>query len=393
LILTKNGSHNFSLAGIFNLKSAKRKTFLIGLCLALLSCSRIVLKHEKISFIETWPQWGRDAGRSHFTAATVNMPMTLLWRRNASSAVGRSLIGIDDVVIYGTKDGRIESVNLRTGKKNGQIKIRGNFEATCAYHDSALLVLKRINQPTLQMVSIRTGKSIWTRLVQNSLCEPLIVGDDAYLITLRKKFECYNLRDGSRKWSLDLEALSLGGPAFADSILVLGDDQGNVTAFNQSSQLMWKIKIGGAVVTAPAISQGTVYFGALDDCFYALDLKTGAEKWRYQTGGKLYNSAAVNADCVVFGCTDHLVYCLQKATGMLRWSFQAGGVLSTAPLILDNVIFIGCLDKKFYALNPDNGEKLWDYETAGRIRTDPIFIRGRVLVASEDNDLYCFSSK
>jgi outer membrane protein assembly factor BamB len=381
--LIKNGLHNFSLAGIF-------KYLVAGLFLV--SCSRIILKNETFPTTASWPQWGGNPQRTHYMPVHVDLPLELKWTRSASSAIGKSLVTIDGYVVYGTKDGRIECVSTMSGEKKGQIKIRGNFEATCVVRHGSLFVLRRVSQPALQSFDLKTGKSGWAQEAGMCLSEPLIVDDHIYITTSDGKFTSYHIKDGSRQWSVQLDAPSQAGPSYSDGVLVLGNDKGFLCAYDTLSQLIWKTKIPGAIVTPQAVSDGLIFFGAQDQKFYAFNLKDGKERWSFPTNGRLYSGCAAGPDCVVFGSTDQSVYCLNKTTGQLRWTFQAASVISTAPLMLDNIVFIGSLDKKLYGLSLDKGEKIWEYETKGRIRTDPVLTHNRLLFASEDDDVYCFGN-
>src|SRR4051812_40211879 len=47
-------------------------------------------------------------------------------------------------------------------------------------------------------------------------------------------------------------------------------------------EIRWKFQAKDSIEAAAAIVDGVVYFGALDDHLYAVDLKTGREKWKYK---------------------------------------------------------------------------------------------------------------
>ena len=54
---------------------------------------------------------------------------------------------------------------------------------------------------------------------------------------------------------------------------------------------IWEFETGGDVFSSPAIgSDGTVYFGSLDNKLYALNGKTGVKIWEFETGGWIRSS-------------------------------------------------------------------------------------------------------
>ena len=59
-------------------------------------------------------------------------------------------------------------------------------------------------------------------------------------------------------------------------------DNGGIVTTNTE---LWRFKTGGSVLSSPAVSNGVVYVGCLDNNLYAIDAVTGTEKWRFKTGG------------------------------------------------------------------------------------------------------------
>ena len=51
-----------------------------------------------------------------------------------------------------------------------------------------------------------------------------------------------------------------------------------------SSTVLWKFPTKDAIDGAPAVADGVVYVGSMDEHLYALDLATGKEKWKYKAG-------------------------------------------------------------------------------------------------------------
>ena len=66
----------------------------------------------------------------------------------------------------------------------------------------------------------------------------------------------------------------------------------------------WKFQTDGAVISTPAVSGGTVYFGSSDHNLYALDGASGALRWKFATKGRITSSPAVTGGRVYFGSYD-----------------------------------------------------------------------------------------
>jgi eukaryotic-like serine/threonine-protein kinase len=77
----------------------------------------------------------------------------------------------------------------------------------------------------------------------------------------------------------------------------------------------WTFRTGAAVISTPAVANGTVYVGSSDHNLYALDAASGALRWQFATGGRVTSSPAVAAGPVYFGSFDSNLYALDAASG------------------------------------------------------------------------------
>jgi outer membrane protein assembly factor BamB len=130
------------------------------------------------------------------------------------------------------------------------------------------------------------------------------------------------------------------------------------------------------IVSSPAIgSDGTIYFGSLNDTLYALN-PDGTLKWSYSTNGDIYSSPAIGSDgTIYFGSYDNYLYALNP-DGTLKWRYDAGTSIHTSPAIgQDGTIYFGQMygeyhHGEFNALNPD-GTLKWSYPTNCDIYSSP----------------------
>ncbi len=141
----------------------------------------------------------------------------------------------------------------------------------------------------------------------------------------------------------------------------------------------------GAASSQPALVDGTLYVGARNGRFYALDPKTGATKWEFDTqsvvspraeaappspvpgaggtpGGSsgrnlLRNGPAVVDGTVYFGDFEGYLYALDAATGKLRWATELDThpktIVTGSPLVYDGRVYIGVSSNEvFTSLSP-----------------------------------------
>lgn len=108
-----------------------------------------------------------------------------------------------------------------------------------------------------------------------------------------------------------------------DGTIYIGNPQGKFMALDaQTQEIKWSYQTGknpepgidyGLPSFVVADKDGTVYFGALDHKFYALD-KDGKVKWNYETGGKITEaSPAIGTDgTIYFTSEDGYIYAVGK---------------------------------------------------------------------------------
>jgi outer membrane protein assembly factor BamB len=155
------------------------------------------------------------------------------------------------------------------------------------------------------------------------------------------------------------------------------------------------------IKSSPAIgSDGTVYFGSLNDTLYALN-PNGTLKWSYSTNGDIYSSPAIGSDgTIYFGSYDNYLYALNP-DGSLKWRYDAGTSIHTSPAIgSDGTIYFGQMwgeyhHGEFNALYPD-GTLKWSYVTDCDIYSSPAISQdGTIYFGTfsweNDNYLYAFN--
>ena len=104
------------------------------------------------------------------------------------------------------------------------------------------------------------------------------------------------------------------------------------------------------VDSSPAVANGVVYFGSLDNNTYALDATTGALLWNYTIGNRVSSSPAVANGVVYIGCRDNNTYALDAATGAFLWKYTTGGSVTSSPAVANGVVYFGSQDRNLYAL-------------------------------------------
>jgi eukaryotic-like serine/threonine-protein kinase len=190
------------------------------------------------------------------------------------------------------------------------------------------------------------------------------------------------------KWKFRAGGAIVSSPAVSGGSVFFGSSDHSVYAIDQrSGSLRWKFATHGRVTSSPAVVDGIVYIGSFDGNFYALDAQTGKQRWRFATEGErrfsgrhlhgaepaaevmpdpfdvFLSSPVVSGQTVYFGSGDGNVYALQADSGALRWKFHTGNVVHASPALAQGVVYVGSWDSYFYALDAASGAQRWRFKT------------------------------
>lgn len=87
-------------------------------------------------------------------------------------------------------------------------------------------------------------------------------------------------------------------------------------------------------------------------------------KWSYSFGGGPSSPAVVNG-VVYIGALDNNVYALNARNGAKLWSYTTGNFVGPSPAVVNGVVYVGSEDGKLYALNANTGSPLWTCASSG----------------------------
>jgi outer membrane protein assembly factor BamB len=129
--------------------------------------------------------------------------------------------------------------------------------------------------------------------------------------------------------------------------------------------VLWRFHAKARIISSPAISNGSVFFGSDDGNIYAVRSSDGARLWSFRTKGPVRSSPAVAGGLVFAASLDGFIYAIDETTGTLRWQFKTLGesrftapgihgiqpstetmpdpydLLTSSPAVADGIVYIG----------------------------------------------------
>jgi outer membrane protein assembly factor BamB len=184
-------------------------------------------------------------------------------------------------------------------------------------------------------------------------------------------------------------------PALADGTVYAGSADGYLYAVDaQDGTDLWRHGIGGAVESALAVADGTVY--ASTDALHAVDAETGEERWRFEPAARVSGSPAVADGAVFAGTSQGRLYAVDGDSGSGDVVFDSndeyGAATLASPVVADGTVFVGSNTGRLHAIDPDAAAELWSCYTEGKVTSGSTVVDETVYVGDRVRRLYAIDA-
>jgi len=121
---------------------------------------------------------------------------------------------------------------------------------------------------------------------------------------------------------------------------------------DKTGALLWKIPVGGQVMSAACFSGDLVYIGSYDKYLYAIDWKKGEIKWKTSLNNFTWSTPYVYMDQVVVGSYDGNLYFIDSKTGTVITKLNCGGQVASNPIVAKGLLYVSVDYKDPNVKNP-----------------------------------------
>lgn len=216
----------------------------------------------------------------------------------------------------------------------------------------------------------------WSVKLGGQIYAPPAVRDGvAYVGTTSGIFNAVSLKDGKILWAFPAGRPIHGGALATDEHLYFACDNGFLFKLTRADgKEVWRYDLGDAQAPRmlmhqtiffwdykapkPALVDGTLYLGAGDGGFHAVNAETGQRVWRFAAKDKIRGDALVVGDKVIFGSFDNNLYGLNRADGTEAWNRRVGPVNTPVTLVAGKAVF-GTRGTTIAAVDPATGKTAW----------------------------------
>ena len=271
---------------------------------------------------------------------------------------------------------------------------------------------------------------------------PLLIGGVAYVGHSGRAFEAIRLADGETLWKIATRGRVYTTAAFADGLLIFGDEDGQVYALTLDGVEAWRFSVRYPVVASPIAAQGKVYLAVADQNVFCLEAATGRPIWQHGQGFPQRNAVwrslglAFGEGRVYAGFSEGTVVALDADVGRVIWRAKVGaktlfGDVTGGPTyadgsvyagafrgptvrleaasgkeiwrqnvetasgfaVGDDLVFAGTASGAVIAMSKANGERVWEVRLDGGVPTLPVLAGTAVVVGASEGGLYGFDAR
>ncbi|MES2772976.1 MAG: PQQ-binding-like beta-propeller repeat protein [Bacteroidota bacterium] len=291
------------IPGVMGRSNLRAKAAVGGYNLVDVSADSIVFT-ERRPGVETRPSWAGIRVTEHHYAEDTAYPRPSFainqqyphvkekWRFASEANVVNTPAVTKDIAIFGNSLGKIQAVDLKTGKATWNYQTGGAIYSSAAVKDEKVVIGS--GDGNIYCLN-KTGKLLWkVKAGAAVLGSPLIDDSTVYIGSSDHQFRAIDLKSGKEKWS-----------------------------FNE---------LKGPVVSTPLLYLDKVIFGAWDRNLYALDKTTGGLAWKWNNGSTVLNFSPAACTPVAFDSVvyvvapDRYLTAIDAITGTILWRSKEAGV-------------------------------------------------------------------
>jgi outer membrane protein assembly factor BamB len=226
---------------------------------------------------------------------------TTLWDTEVSFTGSTSPTVVKGKVIVTGQGGGVYAFEGTTGKQLWHIQTDGLLFGSPTVDEGRVYLAN--DQGKVVAIDLEAGRVLWKSFVTGGVYAP-VISDDGQLFLTTSDGATYLLDayDGKEIWHYDAGGAS-GAALTIDSIIV-GSDNGGITAISRKTgEIEWLVPTGTAVTVPPTVVEGLVLV-ASGRTIYGLDTKTGEQSFSFATGYTIQISPVIVNDRIYIGGKD-----------------------------------------------------------------------------------------
>lgn len=251
-------------------------------------------------------------------------------------------------------------------------------------------------------------KSVWSNSIGNpkkayNKIQPYIAGDRVYLTGAESRVEAWQLGDGKRIWSVNVQEPVSGGVNGGEGILAVGTESGLVIALDAADgKEKWRSLLTSEVLALSEVKHGVIVARTNDSTVHALDIGNGTVAWKAGRGSppltlRGTSQPKVVGSAVLVGYDDGKLVALSLLDGEELWKATVSVPSGRSELdriadidgeiaYLDGMVYAANVNGRAVAIDMDTGRVNWvrDLSSHAGLSVD----ESRVYVTDTDDSIW-----
>jgi outer membrane protein assembly factor BamB len=285
----------------------------------------------------------------------------------------RHTVSVADSLVYAaTIDGNLIALNAATGTLNWQYRL-GSATERWMYASPVVRggVLYGGVAPVFVALDAVTGQLVWQAKPMGadwmSCPASPAVGQGMVFAGFNgniRGFFALDERTGGPRWNNTGREFqqAYAAPSLAGETLYVAAN-GVIRALTAASgEVKWTFPLAGCGST-PVLAGNTLLVGAADGTIVGLDSATGGKRWSYEKtiptkfvfapfqldGSSILSSPAISGNTAYYGTADGRLLALSTETGRELWSCDVGAPVTASAAVSGNTVFTAAFDGTIYA--------------------------------------------
>jgi outer membrane protein assembly factor BamB len=227
----------------------------------------------------------------------------------------------------------------------------------------------------LYALDAATGAARWMADTEAPAQLVRLSGSRVFAISARA-IQAFDAASGAAQWSQALEDAGdpLGAEANGDAVVVSFTKGAVRRIAVADGRIAWTRALEGRP-SPPLTVKDTVYVGATNNRFYALDTKDGTVRWSWRTGGDIVGAAvdpAAKPKAVYYAALDAVVRAVNPGNGHQRWKRDGGTRAVAPPISRDGTLVVAGLNPSLSAFAPLTGMPQGTFDLPGEVHGAPL---------------------
>lgn len=211
--------------------------------------------------------------------------------------------------------------------------------------DGVVYLGHSVGQESVVALDVEAGERKWTfgRNQSGSVTGTPTLGAEnrsLYVGTSNERVYCLDAETGDERWHRDVFGPVVASLAVQPPLIVAVTGTGEVYAFEENGDALWRTSLAEAIECPPTISGRLVVVANHDSHVYGLDAVTGEIEWS-QYVDRLYQGGLVATGSSVYATSGRRVVALGKTYGKNQWSIKFDEFISCAPMVVDETLYVG----------------------------------------------------